>query len=80
MFNLKRILDKNSSDVDGRMDNSEQKKHKQENNGYAQQCCMQYCIIGNDFCTNQYDNWDGKKVNLTLASFCRGDGFVLYTE
>jgi FdhD protein len=21
-----------------------------------------------------------KKVNLTLASFCRGDGFVLYTE
>lgn len=36
MFNLKRILDKNSSDVDGRMDNSEQKKHKQENNGYAQ--------------------------------------------
>ena len=25
MFNLKRILDKNSSDEDGRMDNSEQK-------------------------------------------------------
>ena len=42
MFNLKRILDKNSSDEDGRMDNSEQKKHKQESNGYAQQCCMHY--------------------------------------
>ena len=69
MFNLKRILDKNSSDVDGRMDNSEQKKHKQESNGYAQQCCMQYCIIGNDFCTHQYGNWDGKKGQSHFGKF-----------